>query len=51
MRFNLECEENGRKTTVEFETILLYEAVQNIEVFLKAAGFQLENLDYDVPSS
>lgn len=51
MKFKLEAIEGTSKVVVEFDEVLLYEVVQNLEIFLKATGFQLKNLDYDVPSS
>lgn len=51
MRFNLECEEGTTKVSVSFNEETLPNIVNNIQIFLKAAGFQLENLDYDIPDS
>jgi len=52
MKFKLECtDDRNNRIVVEFEEVALYEVVQNIQTFLTASGFQLKNLDYDVPSS
>lgn len=37
-------------TTTEFEADGLNVILLNIEVFLKKCGFQIENLDYELPS-
>lgn len=38
-------------TTIEFEEIALPEILEHVQRFLLGCGFQLANLDYDVPSS
>lgn len=58
MKFKLYCVEeifSGMGTapashTTEFEAESLHEVIMNIELFLKGCGFQIESLDYDLPS-
>lgn len=56
MKFKLQCTDSIETsdgalpciTTMEFEAVFLPEILENVERFLRGAGFYLSNLDYDV---
>ena len=52
MKFEMKCTDDyGAINTIVFEEVTLPKILDNVTLFLRGAGFQLENLDYDLPSS